>query len=58
MAKLIYETDAGKKVTFEIAEQLITELESLHNVNALSEMFKILQAEVIALNALEVDKKE
>lgn len=53
MAKLTYETDAGKKVTFELAEDLITEFESLHNVSALGEMFKMLQAEVIALNNIK-----
>ena len=52
MAKLTYETDAGHKISVEIAESLITELESAHQVSAWSEILDIFKQEIIASNKL------
>lgn len=48
MAKLIYETDKGEQVTFQIKEDLVTELESLHDIDAWIEIMKVIRSEIIA----------
>jgi hypothetical protein len=56
MAKLTYENDAGKQISFNIAESLITELEQHHAVDAWQEIFNILKEEIIATNKLAEGK--
>lgn len=53
MAKITYETDSGHKISAEIAESLITDLEEAHRVNAWKEILDILRKEIIAINKLQ-----
>lgn len=38
MAKMMYENDNGEQTSVEFSEKLISELESLHNVDGLDEI--------------------
>ena len=54
MAKLIYENDDGKQITFDIETDLIRDSVAI-GVDAISEIFKAFQAEVSLAVNMEID---
>ena len=54
MAKLIYENDDGKQITFVIETDLIRDSVAI-GVDALSEIFKAFQTEVSLAVNMEID---
>ena len=43
---MTYENDNGEQTSIEFSEKLISELESLHNIDGLDEMFEAFKASV------------
>jgi hypothetical protein len=53
MAKITYETDNGRSFTFQIADVLITDIQSYHDIDVWKEILEIMRIEIEALNNLE-----
>ena len=44
MAKMTYENDNGEQTSVEFSEKLVSELESLHNVDGLDEIAEVFKS--------------
>lgn len=53
MAKITYETDDGRSFTFQLADALITDIQSYHDIDVWKEILEIIRLEIEALNKTE-----